>query len=200
LLTNALKEQGIDYEINDIETECEFISLAEFKKDTNFGTLNEFLKNRNADKQGNDLFIYDPRITDASSVTTRPADSGTRMGTTEVAALTVSPSNALSLNSPFRHCGVNNDAAIYEIKGNVNLGALNKLDGRQDLQIVMTIDLIPTQEDKLKILGTNNRFLEVVLVIDPGDKNAEAIEFNLEQINTLCKDTAFSDEPLRLGS
>jgi hypothetical protein len=194
LLTDALKKQGVDFEINDIETECEYTAIAEFKSGTNSGSLNELINNRNSDKQGNALFIYDNRVLADPKDATKPATVN------GVPAMTVTPSNALSLNPPLRHCGTASEAAIYEIRGTPDLMKLKNLDGKQDLDIILTADLIPTEKDRLKIYGTNTVYFEVLLVIDSGNKNSQVIEFPLEQITTNCKEVAFSDAPVSLGS
>jgi hypothetical protein len=113
--------------------------------------------------------------------------------------------NSIVANPPFRPCTgtmgsvqTEQNAALgrYDIRGSApDLTRLHNIQGDHTLTVRMVSDLILNPQDLAKIVNNNNSLVKISLWLDAGTPSAVAIPFNISEISSHCETVGFTSSP-----
>jgi len=179
---NGLHQKFVNFAINDVRTQCKYITLAEEKSQglnqgglVPLGLIGQNHQLKAVDKNelliNNGTFLKNAQDIKLPSIINPPF------------AVCPTPQTALTNTFP-------DDIAIYNIRGEVNSPA--EVFGKT-LNIEITADLVQSANDLAQITNNNNQFVKVNLIADKGNGNkVHLIGFTLNDLWTDCKDVDLS--------
>ena len=195
----------IPYNIKDIRTSCDFITLIK-------PNSNSILTGK-APIYPNDKKSSPSVSLDKLGQINQPATKNELLvgGGGANGAFVVNPNNpgeivqSIVVNPPFRSCaknvgstsvgGVDAQLGRYDIRGSAP--DLKKLDmgGKHTVEVRMVSDLVISPRDLAEIIKNNNSFVKISLWIDPGTSSAKDIPFTIEEISSHCQSVGFTSNP-----
>lgn len=201
--TDLKPEHTILYNVNDIRTSCDFVTLVKPNSQSpqsNISPLSPDQKNTNPKTQ----------LSKVGQVNQPPTNNELLFGGGGPnAALVVNPNTgqvvqAIAVNPPFRSCaGIvgspsaagNAQIGRYDLRGSApDLKAVAS-GGTHTLEIRMVSDLVLAPNDLVKIVNNNNSFVKVSLWVDPGTPSAKSIPFDIAEISSHCESVGFTSHP-----
>jgi hypothetical protein len=179
---DGAKQRVINYNIQDVRTECQFITLTKALGKPS---------NSNVASLGNlkPLGRNDAKPSDIDKLL---------VGSGEGVSTTTSGTFPAQLNPPFAECqtaentdvtGVGGKArvadnlAFYNVKGDA---VVSKVSGNS-LVLEISVDLNQADGDLAKITNNNNPYVKVNLISDENKQSAHSVPFTLSDLFTDCK-------------
>ena len=207
-------DDAIRYDIDDISTECEFVTLTN-PISQNPQVAFHPLGNTSEIKTSGLNFDGDPTTNLIPNELLAYCSQKVKVSNDCIKDLTKVGFSSSVLNPPFRSCSdtlensqsqnrvpENGQAwAQYIIKGTVGMIPTQSFvdlvsgDRTGQLMIKLISDLVLLNSDEIKIADANNPFLTVYFIVNPGEPTATRVPFTIQQVSTNCNAADFIEDP-----